>query len=509
MFGPRPGAGHPAPAVFWVLKLRYFRYCGLRAVPAGSEGAMADMGGVGDVHDLSRREREIAQAYAHGEGHRAIGTRLCIAPSTVRTHLGTIYRKLGVSSKIELLNRLAADEPRPRSPARRVSVAIFPFATDRGLRDGLALGLVQDIITRLARLRCVRVIARGSVFGLAERGVTAAEAARMLDIDYLATGAIQGRAGRARLSVELVDAHDARIVWTDAFDYDPRDTFAALDAIGDRIVACVASGIETAERNRSLLKHPASLDAWECFHRGLWHMFRFTAFDNDTAQALFRRAIALDPTFARAHAGLSFTHFQNAFVLRSADRAAECARALDAAGSALSADERDPAAHLAMGRALWLRGADDRATEALETSVALSPHFALGHYSLAFVQSQTGDARRAIAAAEISRGLSPFDPLLFGMLGSRAMALFRLGAADEAADCAVDAASRPNAHVHIHAIAAHCLAVAGRVDEGRAFAARIRAAVPDYGVDRFFAAFRFPPEAQVLFRAGAARIGLG
>ena len=90
-------------------------------------------------------------------------------------------------------------------------------------------------------------------------------------------------------------------------------------------------------------------------------------------------------------------------------------------------DDRDPAAHWAMGRALWLRGRHDQSLVELEQAVDLSPNFALGHYTLAFVHSQAGDPNAAIASSDHSRHLSPFDPLLFGMLGARAMALARLG----------------------------------------------------------------------------------
>jgi hypothetical protein len=144
----------------------------------------------------------------------------------------------------------------------------------------------------------------------------------------------------------------------------------------------------------------------------------------------------------------------------------------------------------------------------LEASVELSPNFVLGHYTLAFVNSQSGDAGAAISSSDHSRFLSPFDPRLFGMLGSRAMALLRLGRRNEAADWAIRAAARPTAHVHILAIAANCLAAAERLDEARAFVARIHRKMPDYGLDDFLTAFRFSPDAEATFRAIAPRIGM-
>ena len=94
------------------------------------------------------------------------------------------------------------------------------------------------------------------------------------------------------------------------------------------------------------------------------------------------------------------------------------------------------------------------------------------------------------------------------MMGSRAMALARLGQFDEAAEWALKAAARPNAHTIILSIAAHCLALAGRQDEARNFAAAIRKTLPDYRADDFIATFRFDSEGEALFRNGARLIGL-
>jgi tetratricopeptide (TPR) repeat protein len=227
------------------------------------------------------------------------------------------------------------------------------------------------------------------------------------------------------------------------------------------------------------------------------------------AQGLFRKAVTLDPAFARAWSGLSFTHFQNAFLLKPDDRTLEVERAYETAGRSLEADEYDPAAHWAMGRALWLRGAGERSIAELENSVLLAPNFNLGHYALAFVNSQSGETAKAIDAADYARKLSPFDPLLFGILASRAIALYRSGAYEAAAEAAVRAAERPNAHHHIWMIAALCLSAAGRMAEASEFAIRIRTAQPGYHVNDFVSAFHFSPGAQAAFREQARQIGLG
>jgi tetratricopeptide (TPR) repeat protein len=296
-------------------------------------------------------------------------------------------------------------------------------------------------------------------------------------------------------------------VWTEVFSRKLDDAFLVLDEIGNRIVASIASEIETAERNRAILKPPSSLDAWEAFHRGLWHMYRFERTDNDRAQQFFEMAVRLDPTFARAYAGLSFTHWQSAFQ-GWAPREQEIDLAFDFAGQSMMADDRDPSAHWAMGRALWMRGRQDQSIAELETAVDLSPNFALGYYSLAFVHSQAGDAQTAVGSSDHSRYLSPFDPLLFAMLGARAMALVRLGNFDEAADWGAKAMARPNAHTHVLAIGTYTLALAGRLDDAKAGMSAIRRAVPNYTVEDFLRAFRFDERGAALFRKGARLIGM-
>lgn len=395
--------------------------------------------------------------------------------------------------------------------ARRPSLAVMPFHAMPDRREGAggtADGLTHDIITRLARLRSFFVIAEGSVFAPAIRRLGPQDAARKLNVDFVASGSVWRQPDRLRVSVELIETTTARILCTEDFDRKPDDVFSVIDDISDRIVASIASEIEAVERNRAVLKPPDSLDAWQAYHRGLWHMYRFTEAENDAARWFFEMAVRLDPTFARAHAGLSFTHWQNAFQ-RWGDRKQHTSCALEAAGRGLIVDEHDPAAHWAMGRALWLGSQYDQAISELRQSVELSPNFALGHYALAFVHSQSGDPHAAIASVDRSRLLSPFDLLLFGMLGSRAMAHVRLGQFDDAAAWSAKAAMQPNAHMLILAIAAFCHALAGRLEEARGYAAAIRRVRPHFTVDDYLDAFQFTADAVALFRQAADEIGFG
>jgi len=394
--------------------------------------------------------------------------------------------------------------------ARRASIAVMPFvdrSTETDRRGGMADALAHDVTTRLAKLRSMFVIAQGTTFALRDRSIGPEEAGRILNVDYVVSGSVRRVARKLIVTTELIETRTARIIWSEKFEESHDDALLVLDEIGNRIVAAIAHEIEMVERNRAILKPPNSLDAWEAHHRGLWHMYRFSRTDNERARQFFAQAVELDPTFARAYAGLSFAHFQNAF-LGWKKPAIEIERAFEAAGKSLMVDDRDPAAHWAMGRALWLRGSQDQAIVELERSVELSPNYALAHYTLAFVHSQSGDPNAAISFSDHSRQLSPFDPLLFGMLGTRAVSLARLGEYDDAAAWAIKAAARPNAHHHIMAIAAMTLGLAGRLDEANAYRKKVGERVDNYTVADFLAAFRYSDDAVAVFTRGARAIGM-
>lgn len=413
-----------------------------------------------------------------------------------------------VASASEAAEAAEAPEASPAGP-RHGSIAVMPFvdpSTAVPARGGAADALAHDIITRLAKLRSLFVIAQGTVFALHERHVGAEAAGRTLNVDYVVGGTVSTREGRLTVTVELAETRSARIVWADTFHHKLDDAFLVLEEVGNRIVASIAGEIETLERNRAILKPPGSLDAWEAYHCGLWHMYRYRRADNEMARHFFQAALRLDPTFSRAYAGLSFTHFQDAFQ-NWEKRGPEIDKAYEAAVQGMMADDRDPAVHWAMGRALWLRGRPEESVGELEQSIDLSPNFALGHYNLSFVRSISGDPQAAIDSSDLSRQLSPFDPMLFGMLATRAMALVRLGRFEEAAGWAVKAAARPNVFPHIHAIAACTLALADSLEQARAQAAAIYKVAPRYSLEDFLMTFPFDADGEALFREGARRIG--
>ena len=230
---------------------------------------------------------------------------------------------------------------------------------------------------------------------------------------------------------------------------------------------------------------------------------------SSSGESFFERAIALDSHAPRPIAGLSFIHFQRAFLKLDPDFEGQIQRALELGEQAIALDARDATGHWAVGRALLMRREYEQSVDALKTAIRLNPNYASAQFSLSRSFFAEGSSELGIQASDIARRLSPCDPLRFAMLSVKANCLAQMGRYDEAVDWVVRAARQPNAHHHILAIAAYCTSLADRDDLAREYLGRLQAAQPDYTVSDFFQAFPIrQPEHIALIREGFRKAGI-
>ncbi|HSP97810.1 MAG TPA: winged helix-turn-helix domain-containing protein [Candidatus Dormibacteraeota bacterium] len=387
----------------------------------------------------------------------------------------------------------------------RPSIAVLPLRPvgDPGRYPAIADGLPDELIAELSRLRWLFVTARGSSFRLRLADVDAGEIGRLLGVRYCLSGTLEIAGARLTIAVELIDTRDGGVVWADRFSGAVDDVHELRAEIRSRVLSELEIHIPLHEAALARLTATENLDAWSAYHLGLQHMFRFTREGNAAATALFARAVALDPGFARAHAGLSFLHFQTAFLRHTDDLSGEIARARRCAERGLELDPMDPFVNFTMGRSYWLVGDLDRSLPWLERATSISPNSAQGIYARAWTESLAGHGVEGRAHVDLAMRLSPLDPLYYAMLGTRAFAHFALGEDPAAAEWAERAAVSPGAHVLIAMIAVAAQALGG--DEARAasWAANVRARNPALGRADFFRSFPMRSEAMRARVAGA------
>jgi tetratricopeptide (TPR) repeat protein len=307
----------------------------------------------------------------------------------------------------------------------------------------------------------------------------------------------------------LIDAVASREVWADQFDRAIDDIFSIQDEIASVIIGAVESEIELAERQRAFMIAPSSLDAWSAYHRATWHMFQFTPQAYEEAERLFELSAKLDPSSPRAFAGLSFVHWQRAFLEIGSDRQGEIDQATDFARHALMLDPRDPQGHWALGRAFQLHQEFQLAIEEMENALALNPNFAIGHYSVAFARALDAQNDKSEASVRLARRLSPYDLMRFAMLATQGLNASLLGRLDEGADLADRAARQANAHYHVVAIAAFCNARAGRLEAARGLIRSIARQHGSYRISDYLRAFPYrDPAIREMVRKTFRELGL-
>lgn len=399
----------------------------------------------------------------------------------------------------------------PSAEAVKPSIAVLPFRLigDPGPYAAIGDALADELIVELARLRWLFVTARGSAFRLREPALDRAAVGRLLDVRYCLSGTVEVTGTRLAVLVELVDTRSNGIVWADRFAGTVEDVHQFRADIDARILAALEVQIPLHEASLARLTVTADLDAWSAYHLGLQHMYRFNRRDNAVATALFQQAADLDPGFARAHAGLSFVHFQTAFMRYSDDLAGEIAAARRYAERGHELDPLDPFVNFTMGRSFWLEGDLGTALAWLERTTALSPSYAQGIYARAWTEALSGQCLEGRRHVDLAMRLSPLDPLHYAMLGTRAFTHMVLGEYEAAATWAERAARSPGAHVLIAMVAVAAHALAGDGARAAAWAADVQARAPGLGREGFFRAFPMQPEAtRQRVAAALARAGL-
>ncbi|MDO9524379.1 MAG: winged helix-turn-helix domain-containing protein [Gemmobacter sp.] len=383
------------------------------------------------------------------------------------------------------------DDTTQSADLSRPSIAILPFRPLGAMPDLpiLAEAIPHEIIQALSRIRWLAVIARGSSFRFRGPETDLDLVGTALGAGYVLSGLIEIRDGRIVVVIELADATRGEVIWGDRLTA----PLAGVEDLRKRIVARVVAALDMQvplhEARIAALDRSEQLDAWASYHLGLSQLYRFTPEANRKAHHFFEQAVARDPRFARAHAGLSFTSFLDAFLHLGPDDRAAVAAARRHAERGLELDPLDAFTHYTMGRSFWLTGDPDAAATWLNRAIDLNPNYAQGFYASAFTAMLTGNAPAVETGLETALNLSPLDPLLYGMHGVRALSLIQTGDTHAAARWADRAANTPGAHYLIAMIAVVANGLDGRHQQAARWRQDVRRRKPEASAAHFFAAF--------------------
>ena len=390
------------------------------------------------------REQSVVKT-VHGRGY------MFVAPVQSSEDGADEPTSLGVASDVD------------RSPV--IGVLPFQLLSAELSRAHVADGLTSDIVTALSKHRWLRVLARATTAGYGGQPDAVARLREELGVGYAVEGTVRLNNDRLRVTVSLTRTGDGSCVWSERFDRQIADVFDVLDEVTDIIVATIEPEIGLAERARIIRQPRADLQAWDLYHLGIAHFYRFTADDNLEAQRLLARASEIDPGFADAHAWWAYAVVLG-MTYWDTDPDPETLRAaLEATRQALAADDQSAVFHMLRGRVQLARRDYQAALIDNQLAIQLNPTFAAAFCGLGDSLCYEGRYDEAIVNFIRAVDLGSHDPQRWAFLSYGALALVFAERYAEAVEWAERAAAIPNCQYWAVAHRVVALAHLGRVEE--------------------------------------------
>jgi adenylate cyclase len=372
--------------------------------------------------------------------------------------------------------------PLPDKP----SIAVLPFTNLSGESEQelFADGIAEDLIRALSKYHWFFVIARSSTFTYKGKSVKVQQVAEELGVRYVLEGSIQRAGNRIRVNAQLIDAPTGNHIWAERYDRELADFFDLQDEITETIATEIEPQLGAVERERARRKPPGNLDAWTLYQRGLWHFYGEPGPDDFAeARRLFEAACNLDPAFASSYADLAWVHTVEITLGLTADADASLKNAMGAAERAVALDDRDPAAHFALGRVHMLKHAYAGAIAEMEAALGLNPSFDRAYYGLGMALMYSGKPRESIPQFEAAMRLNPRGPRAWTYRQMLGQAYFIMARYEEALAWLEKAIHIPGAPYMPFAHLTAALGHLGRLDEARDMLAEVKRRKPDFSGD--------------------------
>jgi TolB-like protein/class 3 adenylate cyclase/Tfp pilus assembly protein PilF len=300
------------------------------------------------------------------------------------------------------------------APPANASIAVLPFDNLGGddATGRLADGMTEDLITDLTRYRDLDVIARDATLVYKDKAVDVRQVGQALHVLYVLDGAVQRQGERVRISARLIDTNTARDVWSERWDRTTDDVFAVQSELAEAVASKIASPysgeIIAADREAAKRKPPKNLNAYDLYLLGMEAQGRGTREGLEEAIQLLQRSLAIDPNFARAWTGLAVTY---AGLADMRDYPADIQQAREAAArKAVALDPADAQAHAALATYYMDIGETARGEAEFEKALRLNPGSADLLATYAGWASNFGKPDRGVAYAERAMRLNPDTP---------------------------------------------------------------------------------------------------
>lgn len=396
--------------------------------------------------------------------------------------LKNIDRLIRIFEVLERQQAAAAGSTQQSRPEDRPSIAVLPFNNLSGdaEQDFFSEGITEDIITDLSKVSGLFVIGRHTSFAYRGKSENLERIAKELGVQYLVEGSVRRAGNRLRITGQLIEGATGGHLWAERFDRDLTDIFAIQDEITSTIVDQLKVRLVPAEK-RVITRAPTTdVDAYTYYLQARQYYHLSSKHYLQLARELFSKAVASDPSFARAYAGIAncdtrLTGWYGQLIPYD--------EILAMADKSLQLDPSQAEAYAARGYALGIADRIDEAEAAFDEALRLEPASFEANFAFARHCLKIGDLERAATLLIRALEVQPEDPQAPNLLPAILRALGREDEAMEYARMGVkraeEALRRFPDSSRAAQLAAGSLVVLGRNDEAKEWLARAMTIEPD------------------------------
>lgn len=291
------------------------------------------------------------------------------------------------------------------------SIAVLPFlnlSADSG-NEYISDGLTEEVISQLAQIKGLRIVARTSVFQFKNRNSDIRSVGKQLKAQCVLEGSVRRERSRLRVTVHLDKASDGYHLWSHTYDNEFSNVFAIQEEIAQSIVDSLGENLQPAVRGSKVKRHTSNSEAYDLYLKGLYQKGKVSRAAMDKAIDFFKQAIALDPGFAAPHAGLAHSYIALGYSFQMPPKEAY-PQALKQVQRALAIDDSLADAHASAAIIHLAYDWDwQSAQREFERALTLDPACALAHhwYSHYFVVMNRFDA--SLVESRRALELEPLD----------------------------------------------------------------------------------------------------
>ncbi len=305
----------------------------------------------------------------------------------------------------------------PRASARKIdkSVAVLPFQnlSDEKANAYFAEGIQNEILTKLARVRDLKVISRTSTAKYQSKPDNLKTVAQELGVSTILEGTVQRAGDKVRVNVQLIDARDDTHLWAKSYDREYKDVLRVESEVSQEIADALQANLSPSESNALTSMRTHDTEAYDLFLRGEYELHQaessLAADAYDRADAFYRKALARDPNFAEAAAELARSRLSRHWFV-SPLAPAELEEVKSLIDRALVVAPNSPEAHSALGLFFyWGHRQYEKALAEFNRTLELQPNSADARASCAYVYRRRGEWERALADSQRAEELDPRD----------------------------------------------------------------------------------------------------